>query len=654
MTVYISNGGTAVVGGSGITTEYGDFGAKIIPKAKKTKTKKADLNVYGIDIALKLDPPNTDSVQPQNYVDICVPLSRAIPNHGHKRCSSQKRPRSTNDPPISSTITRRLAQKALVDKKPSLQSSRAICVDNFPASYLVVTCNNIALTWIQDNDYRDLSSKYWYKIRFPDGSELSAGQKATTSSQYDNIVGPPNTGVAVTISSKTSAEVCLQEATTGYLKGKTTRGDGSKASELSLYLSLSDAGNQLYWYESNTPYGIAANQLNGRVGLFAKDKNGNTLGLRPIQHGSYWEIHSGNKCKLPLEYCHCANVTYKTELYFEYGSLELKHALTARKERASSKSSVNSGTEDCLATSGLLTDPRAIANDRSDLASDRTPSQRCDASHVSLLLLLSTATATRSGALVESTSNAGSNKALRFRDVELMVVPHVKYHTKSRIMANIDFVHVKNEERGATKPVHPVTPLLHVVARATTYGQLSYSLIAGFKKPLELYQLRRASGTLINGTDIVRQRWPPQRNEARSWGRLGTHINDIIYLLTSQRISSLSISAQGYRIVKNAPGQPLHDKYTSTTKEINATYKKLRERRLGQAIYDFYRSVDTKEIERQLNKPTADEVLAQPTQNIQLSKWKAILFRPIQFDNTRIKFIQRYPDCTIYQKRTFH
>ena len=66
---------------------------------------------------------------------------------------------------------------------------------------------------------------------------------------------------------------------------------------------------------------------------------------------------------------------------------------------------------------------------------------------ISLLLLLSAATATRPGALVESASAKGSNKALSFKDINLMVVRSLKHPEKTTIIANVNLEHVKNKER---------------------------------------------------------------------------------------------------------------------------------------------------------------------------------------------------------------
>jgi hypothetical protein len=69
---------------------------------------------------------------------------------------------------------------------------------------------------------------------------------------------------------------------------------------------------------------------------------------------------------------------------------------------------------------------------------------------ISLLLLVSAATGTRPGALVESDSNRGSKQALWFKDVELMKVRCVDDRSKSTITANVNLENVKNKERGGT------------------------------------------------------------------------------------------------------------------------------------------------------------------------------------------------------------
>ncbi|KAF2731443.1 hypothetical protein EJ04DRAFT_554701 [Polyplosphaeria fusca] len=69
---------------------------------------------------------------------------------------------------------------------------------------------------------------------------------------------------------------------------------------------------------------------------------------------------------------------------------------------------------------------------------------------ISLLLLLSVATGTRPGAVVESASNKGSNKALCFKDVELMKVRSISDPNKSTIVVNVNLEHVKNKSKDGT------------------------------------------------------------------------------------------------------------------------------------------------------------------------------------------------------------
>jgi hypothetical protein len=67
---------------------------------------------------------------------------------------------------------------------------------------------------------------------------------------------------------------------------------------------------------------------------------------------------------------------------------------------------------------------------------------------VSLLLLLSAATGTRPGAIVESASAKDSKKALSFKNIELMKVRSIKDPSRSTILANVNLENIKNQERG--------------------------------------------------------------------------------------------------------------------------------------------------------------------------------------------------------------
>lgn len=64
-----------------------------------------------------------------------------------------------------------------------------------------------------------------------------------------------------------------------------------------------------------------------------------------------------------------------------------------------------------------------------------------------LLLLLSAATATRPGAIVESGSAKGSNKALLFKNIKILKVRSIVDPSWSTIVANVNLENVKNKEK---------------------------------------------------------------------------------------------------------------------------------------------------------------------------------------------------------------
>jgi hypothetical protein len=66
---------------------------------------------------------------------------------------------------------------------------------------------------------------------------------------------------------------------------------------------------------------------------------------------------------------------------------------------------------------------------------------------ISLLLLLSAATATRPGAIVESASAKGSNKSLSFKKIEVMKVRSIVDPGRSTIIANVNLENIKNKDK---------------------------------------------------------------------------------------------------------------------------------------------------------------------------------------------------------------
>ena len=64
-----------------------------------------------------------------------------------------------------------------------------------------------------------------------------------------------------------------------------------------------------------------------------------------------------------------------------------------------------------------------------------------------LRLLLSIATAIRLGALVESASAKGSNKAVWFKNINVIVICSKKHSNKSTIVVNVNLEYIKNKEK---------------------------------------------------------------------------------------------------------------------------------------------------------------------------------------------------------------
>ena len=64
-----------------------------------------------------------------------------------------------------------------------------------------------------------------------------------------------------------------------------------------------------------------------------------------------------------------------------------------------------------------------------------------------LLLLLSVAIAIRLGALVESASAKGSNKAVWFKNINIIVVYSEEHSNKSIVVVNINLEYIKNKEK---------------------------------------------------------------------------------------------------------------------------------------------------------------------------------------------------------------
>lgn len=101
---------------------------------------------------------------------------------------------------------------------------------------------------------------------------------------------------------------------------------------------------------------------------------------------------------------------------------------------------------------------------------------------IALLLLFSTATAIRPDAIVESASAKGSNRALLFKDVELMKVRNLGDSKKSTIIANITLEHVKIRREMDDRRYHAMHALNRLADEYTTTGKSSHSALNRFPR----------------------------------------------------------------------------------------------------------------------------------------------------------------------------
>ncbi|KAL5371230.1 hypothetical protein DPSP01_014407 [Paraphaeosphaeria sporulosa] len=125
---------------------------------------------------------------------------------------------------------------------------------------------------------------------------------------------------------------------------------------------------------------------------------------------------------------------------------------------------------------------------------------------ISALLLLSAATATRPGALVESASDKGSNNALCFKDVSLMKVPSLADPNRSVLMANVNLVHVKNKDRDGTSKKFTFhlegLPAYCIVSHLLAIGFRQDAFHDGFSTVQQIFDLK-----IPAEREVLRIRW---------------------------------------------------------------------------------------------------------------------------------------------------
>ncbi|KAL1593050.1 hypothetical protein SLS59_009375 [Nothophoma quercina] len=247
---------------------------------------------------------------------------------------------------------------------------------------------------------------------------------------------------------------------------------------------------------------------------------------------------------------------------------------------------------------------------------------------ISLLLLLSAVTATRPGAIVESASAKGSNKALSFKNIEILKVRSIEDPHRSTITANVNLENIKNKERGGKPTYEKYYTPTHIARdfQSIYFGSPSEDLLIESVARMGLSRDRRAPTELDDA----------QQEELRNDPALAV-------LRKERETYKGQLHDQGFQPLSKGQGTDLYKKYEDTKRKIGSTYQRLYRERLDAAYNEFHESIDTIEIARQLSGKAAVEVLTLPAVEFELRERATIagmLFKPIQDDKTRVRFVR--------------
>ncbi|KAJ9641087.1 hypothetical protein H2199_005755 [Coniosporium tulheliwenetii] len=344
---------------------------------------------------------------------------------------------------------------------------------------------------------------------------------------------------------------------------------------------------------------------------------------------------------------------------------------------------------------------------------------------ISLLLLLSAATTTRPGALVESGSAKGSNKALSYEHVSIMKVRDVKDPDRTTTVVMVNLVHIKNSGgKGRRKkfifrlestPAFCILSHILSIALADDAFRLNYTSVEEifsleippqrdmlrlrFKREKEKQPIFRNVERTPDGTRVSNSKalpyhkyrdhfvylgrfagvlTPEERNQTmghhgstyeqfympdlierdfqsiyfgtqsqdaliRSAARMGLsrdkrapreltdeqklEVNsdpELVRLRKKRERCKEKIRDRGYYSIEAAKGTHLHTRYEEIKRKINNMTNTLRRKRLDQAILDFHDSIDTIEIDRQLNGIGAPDTLPQTVEQYELRERAAV------------------------------
>ncbi|XTI94315.1 hypothetical protein V2W45_1473512 [Cenococcum geophilum] len=237
---------------------------------------------------------------------------------------------------------------------------------------------------------------------------------------------------------------------------------------------------------------------------------------------------------------------------------------------------------------------------------------------ISLLLLLSAATATRPEALVESASAKGSNKALWFKDINIIV---------STIMVNVNLEHIKNKKKNS-RPKKFTFRLKGLLA----FCIVSYILAIGIS--WEAFR-----DNFISKDEVLNQ---PFFCDVRHITGGVDVLKDKAFLYLKYR----NIFTMGHlgSIYENIYFRKLQN-YPKLKTLCNA---KRKIERLNKAICDFYDLINTIKIARQLSGKALTKVLTLPRVEFEIQERATIT----KNGNDRIKFVYTLARLSLKRKKT--
>ncbi|KAI9868969.1 MAG: hypothetical protein M1813_002792 [Trichoglossum hirsutum] len=248
------------------------------------------------------------------------------------------------------------------------------------------------------------------------------------------------------------------------------------------------------------------------------------------------------------------------------------------------------------------------------------------------------ATATRPEALIESDSARGSNKALSYKHITLL---KARDEGRSSIFAIVDLIHIKNSrEKGKRKKF-----IFHLES-ISAFCIVSHLLAIAFDDDAfasnvtsieDIFHLEINSNCKVAKLRFKKEKYNlPILHSLSQDKRAPTELTEdqklevrnhpeLVKLREERDQYRVKIYRNQYDNIEAAEGTKLFSRYKTTECKINNMSIKLRRERLDRALQDFHDSIDTIEINKQLNGSATADVLISSTVQYELRERAAIM-----------------------------